>query len=266
MKSFRQYLTESTRQYHFRIKTVIDPTEEFMSTLEKFLQKYDLVDLDGPHRSIIQKTPLDFQDIENKEVYIIDVILGRPISAYVLLQEIRYIWNISEKYIVVRSDNDPTEVETERLNALRDMEEKAEKMGYERRSLLSTSPNYLKGEMGIDGSDYYGNKYNNTLTAYLAKVASERQNNKIIPDDALSDHDGTKPLKTDNFNDDIRGAPLIHPWWEASKDSKIPETNFSVSYTGNFDDDKKTYAGVFRHPKTSKEKEINVTTNAVRGD
>ena len=115
VKSFHDYIKENEREYHIRIKTVVPLGDVEMEYIERILSKYIPIDITSPVKTIMQKHPLDFQDIRNAEVWIVDVVTELPASAYVLQQELKLALNIPEKYLVVRSANDPLEVETQRM-------------------------------------------------------------------------------------------------------------------------------------------------------
>jgi hypothetical protein len=139
--SIIKYLAESERTYHYRIKTVFELDDAAMDQIERVLAKYVPVDIKAVKKTIIQKNPLDFPNVDAAEVYILDIALQLPASGYVLAQEIKLALAIPDKFVVVRSSNDPTSLETDRLNAEKDIHDQAEKKGLLHASLL-LAPKY----------------------------------------------------------------------------------------------------------------------------
>lgn len=188
MTLYRKFLKESIRDYNVRIKTVTEMTDDKMDKLERLLQKYDVQSIDGPRKTVIQEHPLDFYDIMNHEVYIIDATLGLPASSYMLQQEIRETLDIPEKFVVVRAENDPLEIETQRLNAQKLMD-KSDSV-----AKLSTDPEYP--EQSPAAEELYGDKYNENFVSRLAQAKSKIENSKA------SDLNIELVAPTGNFDDD----------------------------------------------------------------
>lgn len=236
-KQFVEYLNESEREYHFRIKTIDELTDERMDAVENLLAKYDLLDISAPQKTIVQRNPLDFPDIDSAEVYMIDCVTRLPISAYILCKELRHALDINEKYIVVRGANDPLEMETQRINAEEDMRKEAEAKGLKVAAKMSTSPDYLDSELGEDGSNFYGDTHNAKFLDYLAKVAADRGEMRVDPPDPLFSWMQMPKDNTDDtdFNKDLKdNAPKPKYRWRANKNAKPP---LDVPHSGNFDND-----------------------------
>lgn len=169
-------------------------TDENMDKLEFLLQKYDVQSIDGPRKTIIQEHPLDFYDIVNHEVYIIDAVLGLPASTYMLQQEIKETLDIPEKFVVVRSDNDPTEIETQRLNAQKLMDENNDGPV----AKLSIDPEYP--EQSPPAEELYGDTYNANFVSRLAQAQSKVVNGKALD----LNNELVAPLgNLDNDGDDV---------------------------------------------------------------
>lgn len=204
MSLLRKYLSD--KKYHYRVKTVIELDDDAMSRIERAIAKYVPVDISSVEKTIFQRNPMDFPGIENREVYIVDITLEYPASSYILQQELKMALNIPEKFIVVRGENEPTEVENQRLNAEADMTEEADKAGLTRDALLNNA-DYPEGDE-VDATQYYGDEYNSRLTSYLAKIASERDNTVIAPN-----------------------APKPFAW--LAQEPKQDETDFNASVKGS---------------------------------
>ncbi len=191
MTLYRKFLKECIRDYHIRIKTVTEMTDENMDKLEFLLQKYDVQSVDGPRKTVIQEHPLDFYDVINQSVYIIDVVLGLPASSYMLQQEIKETLDIPEKFVVVRADNDPLEMETQKLNAQALMDENKDGPA----AKLSTDPEYP--EQSPSAEELYGDKYNENFVSRLAQAQSKVEsgnamdlNNDLVAPMGNMDEDG----------------------------------------------------------------------------
>jgi hypothetical protein len=185
MKNFKEYLFQKEKEnsIKLKIKTAVELTKENYDTIFNLLYyKYGLRDISTPKKLVFQSRPLDFTDIDNTEIYVIDVELRYPVSAYVLEQELSEILNISRKFIVVRNENDTYENQMEEKNK-------------NENPLLSTNSNYKEEETVLSGDFMYGNKYNERFKEML-------KNNENSSIDYFS-------YKND-FNKNIKDSPRIH--------------------------------------------------------
>ncbi len=109
--------------------------------------------------------------------------------------------------MIVRGENDPTELETARLNAEAEMAEEAEKEGLVADALLNHADHPEMASKA--GDEYYGDKYNGRLVGYLKKVQTEREKAAIVPPRpfAYLDPKDTDPTRkvTNDFNDGHEG-------------------------------------------------------------
>lgn len=238
--NFKQYLTESEKEFNFRIKTITELTPDLMKKIENYLHKFRLKTISKPSKTIMQRQPLDFDDISNAEVHIFDITTSLPVSSYILQQDIRNILNIPEKYIVVRGENEPIELDSSKLNQEHELATMATDAGLVRDSLLGTDSEYPEAEHTADGSNYFGNSYNNRLLAYMKTIQDENQPLKIEAKDSLfswlDQPTEQEPIQPpEDFNAAINN-PEIKPF---DKGAKKPAPN------GNFDDSgnilKRTY-------------------------
>jgi hypothetical protein len=238
MTNIRDYLANNERRYHYRIKTVVPLDDDAMDRIERAIVKYIPLDIGRVEKTIFQRNPLDFPGVENAEVYYVDVTTGLPASSYILQQDIRYALNIPEKFIVVRAPNEPTEVETQRINALADLEVEAKAKGLDPAALLNTSLEYPEAAM-VDATDYYGDKYNTRFLQVLKDLEDARDMeiaaaNAPKPFDWLKNDLEPTQDETD-FNLNISGAP------KAAKKGYRPASDASPNEVGNLDDNKKVY-------------------------
>ena len=76
MKSFKQYLAEAVKEIPVRIKLATDVNDDMIDCIEAELQRYDVVSIGNPTKTIMQEHPLDFgTKIKNAEVFIIDAVV-----------------------------------------------------------------------------------------------------------------------------------------------------------------------------------------------
>lgn len=270
MKTYLEHLLESDREYHFRIKTVEPLDDEMMERLERVLSKYELRDISGPSKTIVQNHPLDFYDINNAEVYIVDATLGVAQSSYIIQQEIRANLGISENHVVVRGDNEPLEVETQRREMDKKIRDEANEKGYTKASLLDTEEVYPESEHGPDGAIFYGNTYNSEFLNTLAQVAASRKEGIEEPQEGLFDwldHDLGDPnvIADDNtFNANIEDAPRSVAWWNAKNtDVENEELERKRAPQSNLDDDSEEKHKEFVTDKM-KRKTLSAKSDSVR--
>lgn len=244
MKSFKTYLEEAQKQYDFRIKMVVPPTDEHMDDMERLLSRYNLISIGTPVKISPKQDAMEFRDIENADVWYIDAVIGIPFSAYILQQELRAALNIPEKFLVVRTDHEPIEVESQKMQILSLLDKMADEKGLtQKASLLSTDNEYLDAEQPIV-KDAFGDKYNKKFLSYLADVAASRKPQEF---ETLSSHISVKELKaarqepTQDLADFNDGHDTPKPVTKSKKSNKMPVDSKFLTSNGNFDDDSKTY-------------------------
>lgn len=208
---FKQYLEENLKDYHYRLKTIVPINDTGMDRIESVLRKYDVKDISKVRKTQLQEHPLEFYNETNKEVFIVDVTLGMPISSQILHQELTHALETYEGAVVVRADNEPIEMYTVELNnAGKD----------DKKPLMSTEPE--SGDTRIEEEPLYGDTHNEKFLSRIAR-AKLTIDSEVIPDNAEfnKNHDGVRP----------------HYGKPDTTDSNMPDT-------GNFDDDRKSKDGI----------------------
>ena len=94
LMNFKTYLDQVEKVYSYRIKTVAPLDDLALDRIERLIQKYDPIEMSAVKKTIHQRQPLDFIGIQNAEVYIVDIVLGLPVSSYILQQELKYVLNL----------------------------------------------------------------------------------------------------------------------------------------------------------------------------
>jgi len=237
MKSFKDYLVESERKYDFRIKIASANIDEHaVDRLEQFLSKYDLIEMSNPKKTIIQENPLDFYELTNVDVTIIDILTRLPVSSYVLQQDIKALLSLPDRYVVVRSSDDPIENQTNRLADINAINQTAEKDGLQPASLLSTQSSSDENEMSVNGAKLYGNEYNFNLLKYLAAVTANRPTTTYNKEVNLNGEPVEMSGDPNSFNNDIKDAPRSIPYWEKNDvDSNMDLDNVTGKYDNLLD-------------------------------
>jgi hypothetical protein len=162
MKTFKDYLTESKKVYSFKVKVAGEIPESFEDRLKERLGRCKVVAFEKLTTTPVQKVPLDFPMLSNKEVTIYEVVTEYPITAPEISRDIKEL-GMMEDCFRVRGSAEPTEQE----QALMD-DETAKKID----SLLSDST--YKETTNAKHKDYFGDDFNRGFLKDLAKAAKER--------------------------------------------------------------------------------------------
>lgn len=171
MKSFREYLAESRKDSYFAIKLAMKPTDEQVTVIEKYLEKYGLQKFDEPVH--VEHDKQDFYNTVPHDIWQIVAVLSQPISQYILMQELKAALDIPEDYIVVRSANEPVEIYAQDCEFDCEVDADAKDKELVPASRLSTSRFYDDTEQPLL-TNLFGNDYNKKFLDFLAHVAEER--------------------------------------------------------------------------------------------
>jgi hypothetical protein len=246
----------------------IDDAE--MDKIDRALAKYKPLDIARPKKTLLQAHPLDFANVENAEVYLIDIVTGLPASSYVLQQELRNVLNCPEKYIVVRAPNEPIELNSEQLAADREMDADAREKGLSRKSFLSTDSEYRDPSEEDSGAhDAYGNEYNIKLLDYLYAIQKSRKSMEKEPANSLFSwmdlpKESAEPKQVDgDFNADMDGVEPASTRKVAKKPINPGDVK-SRSIQGNFDDNGKKYTRSYVDGKGKVSSKEVTTPNSIR--
>jgi len=164
MKRLHHYLMESQKTYEFRLKTIIELSDEQLDKFETHLRKYEAFDIETPKRTILQSAPLEFYNTGAREVYIIDFKTRLPMSPAVLVNEVVSKLGISEGEIRVRNRAEPAE-EIDEIHR----EENAEGYKEPKYKTRLTDPNY-KEYKNPKAEDYHGEKHKTKFMRELEKA------------------------------------------------------------------------------------------------
>ena len=111
MKSFKQYLTESTNEHKMTLRFASDLEEGDVDRIERFLGKYDLRTISRVSTTPITKNPLFFkEEVTNTKVSKVDITTGYPMSADILRQQLADLLEMNITHIAVHPEGwEPTE-------------------------------------------------------------------------------------------------------------------------------------------------------------
>ena len=109
MSTFKDYLTESTKSYDYKIKIAGEPKDIDKNALETALQKFDLAKMSAGKSAPIMTLPLDFPRLSNESVTIFDVTTNYPESPRVMQEYLSDILRIPLTHIVVKKPGEPSE-------------------------------------------------------------------------------------------------------------------------------------------------------------
>ena len=161
MSTFGQYLTESTKQYEYRIKVAGDIADDFSSRMEQALSKYEVSKLSAGKKTPIQEHPLDFPMLKNHEVHIFDLTTSYPASPREIKEYLADYMRMSPAMIMVKHPGAPEEEYQAQMNSQSEYKNKL-----------------LDIEMGsasdVKPEDMFGDKANMSLLKELLKGREDR--------------------------------------------------------------------------------------------
>jgi hypothetical protein len=178
MKTFKEYLAESKKQWPFRIKIAGAVTSEQESAMRSLLGRFTESETLGnikKSKTPIQALPLDFPQVRNCEVNIYEVTLDYPTTQQELTEYLSTELGINKQNLVVRNPNEPSE-------EYQHIEENP------REGALLNDPNYSEaGSPKFD--DYYGSKYNSGFVQELNDILKlqRKERGEIIPESRPDD-------------------------------------------------------------------------------
>jgi len=161
MSTFGQYLTESTKQYDYRIKVAGEISDDFGPRMEQCLAKYEVSKLSAGKKTPIQEHPLDFPMLKNHEVHIFELTTSYPASPREIKEYLADYMRISPAMIMVKHPGAPEEEYQAQMNSQSEYKNKL-----------------LDIEMGSasdkKAEDMFGDKANMSLLKELLKGREDR--------------------------------------------------------------------------------------------
>ena len=182
MSTFKDYLTESTKSYDYKVKVAGTIADDFASRMETALQKFEVAKMSAGKKTPIMTLPLDFPALSNESVTIFDVTTNYPVSVNTLKEYLADYMNINSSLIVVRKPGEPTEEyqadmqigqKSEYANKLMDIE--------------------MKDAPKVKAEEHFGDKYNMGLLKELMKTKAETKDQPKEKEDAMSKEEKGTP-------------------------------------------------------------------------
>jgi hypothetical protein len=185
MKSFTEYLTESKKQYDFKIKIAGDVSSDQENEMKVLLGRYTFGETANFKKSKtpIQALPLDFPQVKNCEVNIYEVTLDYPTTSYELTEYLSTNLGVGKSHLVVRKPGEPSE----------EYQTPAEP----REGALLNDPDY-KEAGNAKFEDYYGDKYNSGFVKELNDILKlqRRERGEEIPTEGAAKFNTDSPEGT----------------------------------------------------------------------
>jgi hypothetical protein len=172
MSTLLEYIETMRKQHKIRIKLACGCSNEMLDKIERHLEKYDAEQISAPQKLILQKTPLDFPQLDKAEVHIIDFVANLPVSIQELHVNLARMLRVPEGYVVVRQAEDPRETQDPVISD----KEYTPRLGSD----------YDKSELSdVKAEELYGDKFNTSFLKELKKLSDDRRKDlpKIVDPD-----------------------------------------------------------------------------------
>jgi hypothetical protein len=163
MTNFKHYLSESTKEYDYKIKVAGDLSEDFAARLETALKKYEVKSLSKGKKTPIQEVPLDFPNLKNTAVTIYELKTSYPASVFEMHSYITNSMRLQPNQLVVRKPNEPTEEYQEQMKTKETSEFKSVLQDVE-----------YKDAPKVKADEVYGDRANQSLLKELLKARKEK--------------------------------------------------------------------------------------------
>ena len=161
MSEFARYLSESIKEYVYKIKVAGDLDKDFANQLETACQKFEVKKLSAGKKTPIQEMPLDFPALKNIQVTIYELITAYPVSAHELKEYLAYYLNLPKNQLVVKKPGEPSEeYQDEMKNKPSEFKSKLQDIEY------GDAPK-------VEADKIYGDKANASLLKELLKARKE---------------------------------------------------------------------------------------------
>ena len=163
MSTFKDYLTESTKSYDYKIKIAGEPKDIDKNALETALQKFDLASMSAGKSTPIMTLPLDFPRLSNEQVTIFDVTTNYPESPRVMHEYLSDLLRIPMTHIVVKKPGEPSEEYQDEMQVAKNSEYATKLLDIE-----------MKDAPKVNAEDYHSTKANMGLLKELLKDRENR--------------------------------------------------------------------------------------------
>ena len=187
MKSFKDYVKTGEKQYHFTAKIACeDLSSEDEKKINESLGQNDMIGSEKMFKTPLQENPLDFPNIKNVSVHIIEFDMKYPVTTDVLERLISEATGLQRNCIIVYAENDPRRTYTQEYIARKDEEFKKK---------YKPKIGSMYEDEKPEKVELYGEKYNAKLLAHLAREKKKRKENIVV--NALSPKQTMDPINND---------------------------------------------------------------------
>lgn len=152
MKTFKQYLQESKKNWKFKIKTIHELTDDQADRIEKHLMKYDSNGLGAAKKTMLQSAPKDFPQHRGYEVFSYEFETQLPATSAQIQNEVRNMLGLTDSTFKIRGEHEPDHIEDDE----------------DKKDVSEDSEN-------VDSEDYYGDEFNKSFIADLLKLRKEKE-------------------------------------------------------------------------------------------
>jgi len=193
MKTFKEYLSESKKQYDFRVKIAGEVDADKEAALKSLLEKYVVSGFKKVAKTPIQELPLDFPQVRNCEVNIYEVTLDYPTTQNELTEYLSTELGVSKQHLAVRRPGEPSEEYQEPVE--------------QREGALLNDPDYKEaGDPQFE--DYYGDKYNSGFVKELNDILKlqRKARGEEIPTEGKAEFNVDSP---ENNKSNLQAAPEV---------------------------------------------------------
>ena len=167
MKTLKEYLAESKKNFSFKVKVAGDLPESFQENLKQTLERCKVVKLEKVHTTAIQALPLDFPTMKNVEVHVFEVLCEYPITAPEIASDLKAM-GIREECFRVRGSGEPSEIDQATRGEILNPD-----------GLLNDSQ--YKESTNAKHKDYFGDDFNKSFLKDLEKSAKQRKKDQTGP-------------------------------------------------------------------------------------
>lgn len=201
-KKLLDYLLQIKKDQTFIIKLAFKPEQEDIVRLESTFQKYDLIDMTKPEKTVFQANPLDFPNIDYGEIYILEATFGYPTTEKFLIEDVKQVFGVEYERINIRNKNEPLYKYEE------DIKKEALKRKNEKyKPILSTDDNYFDDIVQTEPS--YGNEYNKDMIETLTSKESKEKMDVYKRFNLLDEPSKKMYPETEKDSEIIETKPII---------------------------------------------------------
>ena len=193
MSTFKDYLTESTKSYDYKVKVAGTIADDFKNRMETALQKFELAKMSAGKKTPIMTLPLDFPQLSNESVTIFDVTTNYPVAVNTLKEYLADYMNMNSSLIVVRKPGEPTE----EYQADMQIGQKSEYAN----KLLDVE---MKDAPKVKAEEFFGDKYNMSLMRELLKSKKDKD---LLTMPAMPDEDNKNKAEKKLQDKEEKGTP-----------------------------------------------------------